>query len=102
MRIPDIQKRLEEIQKRIEEAAYEEGLYELVDLSNEARSLIRQLSRRSPEKVAEQTSAPCGPEKREAIRRYAAHHQGMTQLEIGRVFNVNQGRVSEALRGFRT
>lgn len=102
MRIPEIQKRIEEIQKRIEEIAYEEGLYELVDLAGELLDLSSQLSRRSVGGKAPNSSAPCGPEKREAIRRYAAHHRNMTQLEIGRVFNVNQGRVSEALRGFRT
>lgn len=102
MRIPDVQKRLEEIQKRIEEISYEEGLYDLLDLARELLDLTSQLSRRSVGGKAPNSSAPCGPEKREAIRRYKAHHPTMTQLEIGRVFNVNQGRVSEALRGFRT
>jgi hypothetical protein len=35
----------------------------------------------------------------ERIRRFAAAHPEMSQDEIGRVFNVAGGRVSEALAG---
>jgi hypothetical protein len=37
----------------------------------------------------------------EAIRLYADIHPGMSEHRIGIVFGVNQGRVSEALSGFR-
>ncbi len=88
MRIPDVQKRLEEI-------AEEKGLSEL-------RTLAGHLSRQSPRRKAPQASEPCTDEKREKIRQFAFDRPTMTQVEIGRQFNVNQGRVSEALRGFRT
>jgi hypothetical protein len=37
-----------------------------------------------------------------SIRAYAQLHPSMTEADIGHVFDVNQGRVSEALHGKRT
>jgi len=35
------------------------------------------------------------------IREYHKAHPGVAQTEIAKLFNVNQGRVSEALRGIK-
>ncbi len=87
MRLPDIQRRLREI-------ATEAGLPELRFLADEMR--------RRPSQKAPISSEPMTDELRDAIRAFARRHQHMTQVDIGRHFNVNQGRVSEALKGFRT
>jgi hypothetical protein len=38
----------------------------------------------------------------EEIREYAEANPGMSQQEIGVIFNVNHGRVSEAIKDKRT
>ena len=88
MRIPDIRKRLEEI-------ADETGIAEL-------KTLSKHLTRRGAQRVAPVKSVPVDDAKRDEIRQFAMNNSAMSQAEIGRVFNVNPGRVSEALRGFRT
>jgi hypothetical protein len=39
---------------------------------------------------------------RDAIRAYHVAHPDQPQTRVARVFNVNPGRVSEALSGYRT
>lgn len=87
MRIPEIQTRLKQI-------AVETG-------NAEIELLARKLSRRRPRKVAEKVSRPITPELREEIRAYARENPELAQTQIGKAFNINQGRVSEALRGYR-
>lgn len=62
---------------------------------------IRDLKRRPPVRKAKPKSAHAGPALRAAIRGFAKKHPGLSQLEIARRFNVNPGRVSEAIRGKR-
>lgn len=87
MRIPDIQERLRQI-------ARERNVPELIDLA-------AKLSRRPPKRKAPTASQPMTDHLRAQIRAYAAQNADATQAEIGRQFNVNPGRVSEALRGLR-
>ena len=87
MRIPEIQTRLLEI-------ASEKNL-------DEVATLARQLTRRSPKKRAPNVSKPMTDDLAHEIREFARSNPAMTQAEIGRVFNVNPGRVSEAIRGHR-
>lgn len=87
MRIPEIQNRLIEI-------AREKGL-------SEVETLAAQLTRRSPNKRAPIKSERMTPELAQEIREYVRANADKTQAEVGRVFNVNPGRVSEAVRGFR-
>jgi hypothetical protein len=56
------------------------------------RKAIRQTRARQP--------APTDEERAE-IREYAAAHPDMSEWEIGKHFGRNQGRISEALHGFR-
>jgi hypothetical protein len=85
--------RLPEIATRIREIAGERGIPELVNL---AEQIGRRTSRRGPTTSRPMTKGLAG-----GIRLYALAHPGMTQLEIARHFDVNQGRVSETLRGKR-
>jgi len=41
------------------------------------------------------------PELKKKIRKYAREHKTQDMQEIGNFFNVNPGRVSEILSGFR-
>jgi hypothetical protein len=47
------------------------------------------------------TSEKMTPEKREEIRAYRRAHPSLSQTEIATALHVNQGRVSEALHGWR-
>jgi len=80
-----------------------ERLYELANIlgSTELRHLAEQLHRRSPARHAPAASRRMTQERAAAIREYAARNPGLTEHQIGVVFGVNQGRVSESLVGFR-
>jgi Mn-dependent DtxR family transcriptional regulator len=59
------------------------------------------MARRKPKTVAPARSRPITPSLKVMIRLFAANNPTMSQVEIGRAFNVNPGRVSEAIRGKR-
>lgn len=86
MLIPDVQKRMREL-------ASAHGIPEL-------RTLADELSRRKSTRSA-RISPPMTTELRKAICAYATANPGMSQANIATRFNVNPGRVSEALRGKR-
>lgn len=88
MRIPDIQARLRE-------KAAEHGDSEIATLADE-------LSRRPSSGRAPRRSRPMTPALAAQIRQFKKLHPDMGHDAIGRQFNVNQGRVSEALKGKRT
>ena len=81
MRIPEIRDELSEIASRL-----------LV--------LVKELERRRGPK-APRNSAPMTPKLAASVRAYKRANPDATQVDIGRHFNINQGRVSEALRGKR-
>lgn len=87
MRIPQIRERLVEI-------AQAQCLPELEFLAD-------QLTRRRFGQ-AKRSSKAMTPELKEAIRAYHRAHHPISQAKVALVFNVNPGRVSEALRGFRS
>jgi hypothetical protein len=58
-------------------------------------------TRASPTRRAAVKATRMTPTLARRIRRYAAHHPDKSQREIGVVFNVDGGRVSEAVRGLR-
>lgn len=70
--------------------------------NEELRHLASQLGRRRPVRKAEAISTPMSDEVADEIRAYAEAHPGLTQALIAIAFGVNQGRVSEALRGKRS
>ncbi len=62
---------------------------------------VEDLKRRSPVRRAKPTSTPTDETLNAAMRAYAAAYPEASLTAIGAVFNVNGGRVSEALRGKR-
>jgi hypothetical protein len=87
--------RIPEIRDRLRELAGELSCPELDLLASE-------LSRRPVRRRAAPSSAPMTAEMRDAIRAFHIAHPDRPQVEVARVFNVNPGRVSEALNGFRS
>ena len=87
MRIPEITKRLREI-------AEELGHEELAQLADE-------LPRRAPVRRAPVSSRRMTPELSDKIRQHAEANPTESYIAIGRHFDVNPGRVSEIMAGFR-
>lgn len=87
--------RIPEIADRLRDLAAERGLPELVGLADELRR--RPAGRRAPAR-----SRPMTDELAAEIRAFREAHPRLSQVEISRRFNLNQGRVSEALKGKRT
>jgi len=86
--------RIGAVQKRMREIAMQRSIPELAALADE-------LSRRPPRGRAPVKSAHCDDQMRMSIRSFHMTHPDASQVEIAKAFNVNPGRVSEALRGKR-
>lgn len=80
--------------QRIHEIADEYAIPELHDLAEATRR--RWHGRRAPDTQV----TPVG-EEAARIRTFAIEHPRMTLFDIGRIFNTNQGRISELLFGKR-
>jgi hypothetical protein len=93
MKLPDVAKRLREIAELIEDD-YQAESAELFELAAEIK---RRSGPRAPA-----SSTPMTPELAEEIKEYAEANPGMPYQDIAVVFNVNLGRVSEAIKGKRT
>lgn len=68
----------------------------------ELRDYVRELYRRTPKSRAKPTARRVTPELRKQIRAYKKLHPDFSNRKIGRHFDVDGGRVSEALRGYRS
>ena len=79
-----------EIRTELERLAKEHGIPRLNELAEA-------LHRSPPVSRAKPTSQPKTPELGKKIRAYKAQHPHLKQREIAQVFNVDGGRVSEAL-----
>jgi hypothetical protein len=79
-----------EIRDRLRELADEHDLEELHDLADE-------MYRNSPVRRARPQSAHLSAELAEEIRQFANKNPKMHQRDIAQKFNVNPGRVSEAM-----
>ncbi len=79
-----------EIRQRLYELADEYGIDEL-------RVLADETFRRSPKKRAKTRSPKLTPKLAAEMRLYAKDHPNAHQQDIANHFNVNHGRVSEAL-----
>jgi hypothetical protein len=93
MKVPEIAGGMREIAQEIE------GDYP--DQSGELFELADELRRRSPGPRARVTSTPMRSELAQEIRGYADANPGMSHQAIAEQFNVNHGRVSEAINGKR-
>ena len=78
-------------------------LYELSAELNcdELRQIATELGRRKSIKRAPRQSRPTDEQLNVEIINYVYGHPYLTQAKVAQVFNVNPGRVSEALRGKR-
>lgn len=79
-----------ELRDRLREIADEEGLGEIHDICDE-------MCRNSPIKRAANKSRPLTPALAKEIRAYVKKHPRLHQRDVAQKFNVNPGRVSEAL-----
>lgn len=79
-----------QIRARLREIADEYGIPELHDLADETY-------RNSPIRRAAVNSVRITPELAEQIRQYANQNPKLHQRDVAWKFNVNPGRVSEAL-----
>lgn len=79
-----------QIRRRLREIADAHGIEELHDLADETY-------RNSPVARAARRSAPLTPELAEEIRQYHRKNRHLHQRDVAHKFNVNPGRVSEAL-----
>jgi len=79
-----------EIRARLRQIADEHGIEELHELADETY-------RNSPVRRAANRSAPLTAELAAEIRNYVAKHPTLHQRDVAQRFNVNPGRVSEAL-----
>lgn len=93
MKLPDVAKRMREIAMLIQ-SDYAAEADELLELAAEIK---RRSGTRAPA-----SSTPMTPELAEEIKEYADANPGMSHQDIAVVFNVNHGRVSEAIIGKRT
>jgi hypothetical protein len=87
--------RIPEIAERLRDLAAERGLPELTGLADELRR--RPSGDRAPRRSQRMTDALA-----EQLRACWEANPHLSQAEIGRIHNVNPGRVSEAVRGKRT
>lgn len=83
-----------EVRKRLRELAEAHNLPELSALADE-------LKRRSPVYRGKRSSPRMTPERAIAIKAFCDLYPDMSHREIGKVFNVDGGRVSEILNGKR-
>lgn len=88
MRIPEVADRLRSI-------AVEAAIPELTELADELR-------RRPAGRKAPPSAEPMTPQLARRIRAYRKANPSVSQVEISRRFSVNQGRVSEVLKGKRS
>lgn len=86
--------RLPEVADRLRDLAAAHGIPEL-------RTLASEIRRRPVRRRANPVSTPMSANLRAQIRACARTNPHLTQVEIAEHFGVNQGRVSEALRGKR-
>jgi len=79
-----------ELRQRLREIADDEGIDEIHDIVDE-------MYRNSPIKRAANKSRSLTPELADQIRKFVAKNPKLHQRDVAQRFNVNPGRVSEAL-----
>lgn len=86
--------RIPQVRERMVVLAAEHGIPEL-------ETLAAQLVRRFNGRVKGPVSASMTPELAAAVQAYARAFPTKSEHEVGQVFSLNQGRVSEILHGKR-
>lgn len=75
---------------------------DLAKLSLKIKVLADETRKRPAHRKVEPHSAPMTDKLADKIHQFAKDNPTMSQFQIAQRFKVNQGRVSEALRGKRT
>lgn len=83
-----------QIRVRMRELADDHGIDELHDLADDTY-------RSTPVTRAPRSSAPLTPQLAQKIRNFQAKNPNLHQRDIAHRFNVNPGRVSEALNNLK-
>lgn len=83
-----------ELREELRVLSYRLGVPRLAEIAAE-------LKRRPAKAAGRVTSTPMTPQLRAEIRAYALANPTLTQVEVAAKFNVNPGRVSEAVSGKR-
>ena len=96
MRIPEVRKSLSALADDLRAGKSPESIARKLDI------LVTELWRRKPvHRPVKAIRTPITPELKKTIRAFAREHKAMDLQELGNHFNVNPGRVSEILAGFR-
>jgi hypothetical protein len=98
MKIRDVQTRMLELAGELEDP---NGEMELAEIAKELRVLVVELFRRKAVRKAPIKARAIDPQLKAQLREVARLHPEMPYREIGRMFGVDGGRVSEALAGKR-
>lgn len=93
MKIPQVACEVRKIAALIED--------DFPDESKELLKLADEMRRRPPRTIARITSSPISEDLKQEIRDFKKANPGLSQQKIGEIFNVNHGRVSEAINGKR-
>ncbi len=99
MKLPDVQIELRDIAKFIRVAKQP---HQIEYCAKRIDKLADEISRKPALPKAPTKSERCGAAKKAEIWRMKDEYPDMTQQEIDVALNVNAGRVSETLAGFRT
>lgn len=108
MKIPEVQQNMLGIAMNLDRIGEDHNFPELFREAKALRALVPHLNRRvaTGPRVKSSRSvldvAYDGVSGREAIRKFKADNPNFSQHQIAQHFNVIGGRVSEALKGFRT
>ncbi len=78
-----------------------DAMYTMVQVLKQLREAESLMTRPSPIRRAMRSSQPMTPALAVTIRKHAKLHPDASYKEIAEVYNVDAGRVSEAVRGLR-
>ena len=95
MKMPEIRKELFAIARKLHKLEHREE-------SERILFLVSEMVRRSSIKKSKPTSRKIDDGLVAEIREFAKRNPAMSQVAIAAQFGVNQGRISEVLRGYRT
>lgn len=96
MSIPQIRERMQALAQEQSALASRQ-----IEIAHELEELVQHSYRRPAAKHARTQAKRVTPELAERIREFAINNPKMPNREIGRIFGVDGGRVSEALHGVR-
>jgi hypothetical protein len=96
MKIPEIRRQFSALADDLREGKSPKKVANKIDI------LVTELWRRKPRRgLGAPIRTKITPELKREIRAYVKKHPKQDQQEVGNHFNVNPGRISEIVQGFR-